>query len=582
MNILLMLFAINFTYSQTYTSWITGSASDVNTTTTGGTCLMGGGTDNDDAIKWMIQKSGGGDFVVIRSSGTGAYNDYIYGLGAVNSVETILIDTRAKASIAEIATKIRNAEALFIAGGDQATYVSYWKDTPVEDAINYLINTKKVPVGGTSAGCAIQGKYYYSAANASVTSAQALANPYNSDMTIGANDFLNNPILANVITDTHYNNPDRRGRQTAFIARMWKDLGAGINAKGIGVYEKTAVCIDQNGIAKVFAPATGNYAYFYQFDTTSLPETVTSGSALTWNNNGKGVKIIKIEGDTTGSTTLNLNDWTTVSGSKASYGVIKVVNGTLTETLGTSGGGGGTVIYCSSAGSDASREWIKKVAIGSINNLSNSNGGYADFSSQVTTITKGTATTLTLTPGFSATRKLYWKVFIDFNNNGVFTDSGEEVYSVFSSATLTPQITIPTSAVNGNIRMRIIVSYNSITSSCGTYTYGETEDYTLNVSGGTAKLMESKNIEETNTEIVIYPNPTADILKIDFGLTEKENIQVSIYDLNASLLKTIDAKGDLGQNRIDVNVSDLKDGQYLLSIKRGDKVVKRSKFIILK
>lgn len=577
-----MLFAINFTYSQTYTSWITGSASDVNSTTTGGTCLMGGGTDNDDAIKWMIQKSGGGDFVVIRSAGTGAYNDYIYGLGTVNSVETILIDSRAKAGIAEIATKIRNAEALFIAGGDQATYVSYWKDTAVEDAINYLINTKKVPVGGTSAGCAIQGKYYYSAANASVTSAQALANPYNSDMTIGANDFLNNPILANIITDTHYNNPDRRGRQTAFIARMWKDLGAGLNAKGIGVYEKTAVCIDQNGIAKVFAPATGNYAYFYQFDTTSLPETVTSGSALTWNNNGKGVKIIKIEGDSTGSTTLNLNDWTTVSGSKVSYGVIKVVNGTLTETLGTSGGGGGTVTYCSSKGNNANSEWIKKVAIGSISNLSNSNGGYADFSSQVTTITKGTATTLTLTPGFSATRKLYWKVFIDFNNNGVFTDSGEEVYSVFSSATLTPQITVPTSAVNGNIRMRIIVSYNSITSSCGTYNYGETEDYTLNVSGGTAKFKESKNIKETNTEIVIYPNPTVDILKIDFGLAENKNIQVFIYDLNASLLKTINANGNLGQNNIEVNVSDLKAGQYLLSIKRGDEVVKRSKFIILK
>ncbi|TCN50693.1 T9SS C-terminal target domain-containing protein [Flavobacterium circumlabens] len=670
LTILLFLLAINFTYSQTYTSWITGSNSDVNATTTGGTCLMGGGTDNDDAIKWMIQKSGGGDFVVIRSTGTAGYNDYIYGLGAVNSVETILIDSRTKAGIAEIATKIRNSEALFIAGGDQATYVSYWKDTPVEDAINYLINTKKVPVGGTSAGCAIQGKYYYSAANSSVTSAQALANPYNSDMTIGANDFLNNPIMANLITDTHYNNPDRRGRQTAFIARMWKDLGTGLNAKGIGVYEKTAVCIDQNGIAKVFAPASANYAYFYQFDTSSIPETVTSGSALTWNNTGKGVRIMKIEGDTTGSTTLNLNDWTTVSGSKASYGVIKVINGTLTETLGTApsgcptpanltagsittnsailnwagsatnytvkykanssstwttlsattttfvnltslnantgynvevygnctsgsstaaslnftttSGGGGTVTYCSSKGSDVSREWIKKVAIGSISNLSNSNGGYADFSSQVANISKGTATTLTLTPGFSATRKLYWKVFIDLNNNGLFTDSGEEVYAVFSSQTLTPQITIPSSAAVASIRMRIIMSYNSITSSCGTYNYGETEDYTLNVSGGTAKFMESKSRQETNTAIVVYPNPAVDILKIDFALAEKKDIQVSIYDMNASLVKTIIAKGNLGQNNVEVNVSDLKAGQYLLYIRRGQEVIKRSKFIIAK
>ena len=114
--IFLFISVISPAYSQTYTSWITGSIADVATTATGGACLMGGGTDNDDAIKWMIQKSGGGDFVVIRSAGTQAYNDYIYGLGTVNSVETILIDTRAKASIAEIATKIRNAEALFITG----------------------------------------------------------------------------------------------------------------------------------------------------------------------------------------------------------------------------------------------------------------------------------------------------------------------------------------------------------------------------------------------------------------------------------------------------------------------------------
>ncbi|MBS7233767.1 T9SS type A sorting domain-containing protein [Flavobacterium psychroterrae] len=170
--------------------------------------------------------------------------------------------------------------------------------------------------------------------------------------------------------------------------------------------------------------------------------------------------------------------------------------------------------------------------------------------------------------------------FIDLNNNGVFTDSGEEVYSIFSSSTLTPQITIPASAFTGNIRMRIIVSYNSITSSCGTYTYGETEDYTLNVSGGTAKFKQSNITEEINTSMVIYPNPAVDILKIDFALAEKEDIQVAIYDFNASLLKTIDAKGNVGQNSVDVNVSDFNSGQYFLIIRRGEEVVKRSKFII--
>jgi hypothetical protein len=35
---------------------------------------MGGGTDVDAAFQWMCQRSGGGDFLVIRATGTDAYN----------------------------------------------------------------------------------------------------------------------------------------------------------------------------------------------------------------------------------------------------------------------------------------------------------------------------------------------------------------------------------------------------------------------------------------------------------------------------------------------------------------------------
>jgi cyanophycinase-like exopeptidase len=564
--------------SQTYTSWKVGSTTDKVTTTTGGMCLMGGGTDNDDAIKWMFQKAGGGDVVVLRSAGTDGYNSYMYTeLGVpVNSVETIIIDTRAKASIAAIATKIRNAEALFISGGDQATYVSYWKDTPVEDAINYLINTKKVPVGGTSAGCAILGKFYYSAANSSVTSALALANPYNTGVTIGVNDFVSSPILANTITDTHYDNPDRRGRQTTFIARMWKDLGAGLNAKGIGVFEKTAVCIDQNGIARVFAPTTASFAYFYQMESTSTPETVTSGTSLTWNNSGKGVKILKIAGNTTGSTTFDLNNWTTVSGSNATWGTIKVISGTLTETM----AGGGSVSYCASKGNSSSSEWISKVVFGTINNFSSTNGGYADFSAQSTAVTKGVAKTLTLTPGFSASRKLYWKVYIDYNNNGLFTDSGEEVYSNFSSATLSPSITVPSSAVVGSVRMRVIVSYNSITTPCGTYNYGETEDYTLNISA-TAKMapQSSKVLADSNEEIKtlpakigIYPNPAREDFNISFSSDANEKVTVKVYNLHGREEKSFVIDATAGENRIRNNTTGLSSGQYIVKVIKSNEV----------
>ena len=651
--------------AQSYTSWKVGNTSDVTTSTTGGLCLMGGGTDNDDAIRWMFSKAGGGDVVVLRSAGTNAYNDYMYALSPVNSVETIIIDTKAKAGIAAIATKIRNAEALFIAGGDQATYVSYWKNTAVEDAINYLINTKKVPVGGTSAGCAILGNYYFSAATASIISADALANPYNAGVTIGAKDFLTAPILANTITDTHFDNPDRRGRQTTFLARMWKDLGAGVNAKGIGVYEKTAVCIDQNGIAKVFAPTTSSFAYFYKIDPTSLPETVSSGTPLTWNNAGKGVKILKIAGTTTGSTTFNLNDWTTVTGNDATWGVIKVVNGVLTETLGASqppstcatpasitisnitntsatanwastgalnylvrykpissstwislpaittatmaisglvagttynvevtgnctgttsaaatttfitSGGTSSNTYCASKGNDSHSEWIKKVAIGNISNNSGDNGGYRDFSTQSTPMIKGVSKTLTLTPGYSATRQLYWKVYIDFNNNGLFTDSGEEVYSKFSSSTLLPSIKVPTSAASGNLKMRIIVSYNSISSPCGTYNYGETEDYTLatsstlnlqKISNSTQNLIASMPQNDVRN-LFLYPSPASGNFNLNWnGSKLNEKIDFQIYSASGTIEKSCFLNAFAGKNVFKVSTNGLSNGYHWIKI----------------
>ena len=90
-----------------------GNVNDVTTTCTAGTVLMGGGSDVDAAFTWMISKSGGGDFVVIRATGTSAYNNYILGLGPANSVETFLVNSTSLANDSSIVQAIRKAEAVF-------------------------------------------------------------------------------------------------------------------------------------------------------------------------------------------------------------------------------------------------------------------------------------------------------------------------------------------------------------------------------------------------------------------------------------------------------------------------------------
>lgn len=292
-----------------------GDSADVTRTTSAGMLLAGGGPDVDAALRWMITKSGGGDFLVLRAAGTDAYNSYIYGLGGVNSVETLLINSRTLANDYQVEATIRSAEAVFISGGDQANYVNFWKNSKVADALNYLIKVKKVPVGGTSAGCAILGGTYFPALTGTITSSEALDNPYNRRLTLGRNDFITQPYLTNVITDTHFENPDRRGRLMTFLARMSQDYK--VVGRGIGVDESTAVCIEENGTSKVYG--NGTAFFLTQNGLAYQPEVCTSGSRLDWYRQRQAVKVVKIIGSPVGAGSFDLMTWSDKGATKMQY-----------------------------------------------------------------------------------------------------------------------------------------------------------------------------------------------------------------------------------------------------------------------
>jgi cyanophycinase len=101
-----------------YDYYLTGNGADhAAGETTFGLGLMGGGTDVDALFTWMSDRAGGGDFVVIRASGADGYNQYVFDLGEFDSVETFVLQNRAASSDPFVLQTIRNAEALFIAGG---------------------------------------------------------------------------------------------------------------------------------------------------------------------------------------------------------------------------------------------------------------------------------------------------------------------------------------------------------------------------------------------------------------------------------------------------------------------------------
>jgi cyanophycinase len=278
------------------TRYLTGNAADVQPKLYGPAYnLAGGGGDLAPAMQWMINQVRGCDdcpakldVVVLRSSGSAGYNDFIYGLKGVDSVETLVIKSREDSNSEAVSATVRNAEIIFFAGGDQCNYVRYFKDTEVEKGVKRA-HARGGGVGGNSAGLAIQGSAVYDACSGgSARSPQSLSNPYHADISF-TYDFFDWPVLKNAITDTHFVERDRMGRLLAFIARQIRD-GRYKRAWGVAVDRQTSVVVDRKGLARVMGKGP---AYLVLGD--HQPEVCEPGRPLTYSN----YKVWKVQSDGT-------------------------------------------------------------------------------------------------------------------------------------------------------------------------------------------------------------------------------------------------------------------------------------------
>jgi cyanophycinase len=272
--------ASSLAHAASYQYFRTGNKDDIQTKPAAGTAMMGGGSDLDDAFRWLCQKGKGGDFLILRASGDDAYNPYVNGLCKLNSVATLVLPDRQAAEDPAVAEIIRHAEVVFISGGDQAHYIRAWQGTPVEDAIDANIAAGK-PIGGTSAGLAVQGEFVYGALgdkpdDNDLASTDVLPNPYFERVTL-IRAFLKIPHLQNLLTDSHFAKRDRMGRTLGFLARIMQD-GWSKSPREIAIDEKSAVLVEPDG--KAIVVGNGKGAYFLR--PTKKPQTCKKGEPLTF------------------------------------------------------------------------------------------------------------------------------------------------------------------------------------------------------------------------------------------------------------------------------------------------------------
>ena len=136
--------------------------------------------------------------------------------------------------------------------------------------------------------------------------------------------------------------------------------------------------------------------------------------------------------------------------------------------------------YCGAGGNNSYYTWIQRIRLGDIDNNSGNNGGYGNFSNMMQDVYLGQSYPVAFYPGYTSTYTMYWKIWIDWNQDGDFYDQGEAPGGMAGAYTLYGQLTIPYYAKPGKTRVRIGMSYGGYPPGpCSTFNYGEVEDYSI-------------------------------------------------------------------------------------------------------
>lgn len=224
----------------------------------------------------------------------------------------------------------------------------------------------------------------------------------------------------------------------------------------------------------------------------------------------------------------------------------------------------GTTCLATSTNCD---EYIENVSLNTINKTSGCNN-YSNFTSISTTLVKGESYDLTITPNIVGSAANFYEgdhiaAWIDWNNDGDFTDNGERVGYVLATTTGWSNVfnfTVPSSASNGSKKMRVRISYepnNLVMSPCGTTSEGEVEDYTINVTS-------ANSISENDLNLVsIYPNPTNNRITIDLENNFQEVTEISVSDITGRIVTTLTEVS----SQIIINLTSEPSGIYLVKLK---------------
>ena len=313
------------------------------------------------------------------------------------------------------------------------------------------------------------------------------------------------------------------------------------------------------------------------FKNGSLIDVVGTPSSSA--NFGQNTTLRRISSVSSPSTSYDSSEWDSYSSDTFSGLGSHSVDGS-SDSGGSSGGSDGgsddnssdPLTYCDSQGNNVNYEYIDYVAIGGISNSTTASSGYSDYTSQSGSLSYG-SNTIVVSAGFaSSSYTEYWKVWIDFDQNGTF-DSDEEVVSGSSSSSsnLSYSFNVPTTATSGATTMRVSMKWNGEPTACETFSYGEVEDYTVVIGSSSRGEVYNKVIadEELGNEepifaTTVYPNPASKYININI----KDDREASFILTNT--YGQVVNKGNIDRT---IDIQNLSKGIYILEVNDGQRSI---------
>ena len=381
-------------------------------------------------------------------------------------------------------------------------------------------------------------------------------------------------------------------RYKATSATTWTTSSATTNSLALTgltagtAYEVQVSSLCSGGAASAFSSST-NFSTLSAADTVapSVPTnlvasgTTSTSTNLSWTASTDNIAVtgydiyqggvLKGSSTTTSFAVTGLTASTTYSftvRAKDSAGNVSATSSAVSVTTTST-----TVTYCTSKGNSVVDEYIDYVALNGMTNTTGANAGYANFSATKIAPLPYGSNTITFSAGFTGSAYTeYWAVWIDYNKNGTF-ESTEKVVSGSSSSSgnLTGTFTVPTTALAGQTRMRVQMKYNAAPTACETFSYGEVEDYTVNVGSSTVNSVAQgiEIAEEANIyDMEVFPNPTEGTINVQ--MLDNRSVSYKVTNLMGQTLKA----GKLNQ---EINVTDLASGIYILEVNDGHKSISK-------